>query len=660
MYQGSSILFKTLVRLTDEGQSLHGNSFAKGLCARCKIFSNHVNATDPKVSESEMEASFSQNIEAHIMVMIENPELNSEENVNEEASSRDFRLRDICVRGIRRYPALEDKKEGCDLYYGLSFSDADGNPLSSIFLGHNGVGKTSFYCALEKVGMGFSDTAIQRGYAGDQINFIRNLSAREEDMRIALRSESGTMECGAEKVTDSLAFPAYFCMERDIESISKGLSDLYVARQLGIMEYYILLKVLDRLLESRKGLLAEHEELVLKERHLSAEIWMIGRIHSLEGPEQLQYLNSLTFARDTLSDSGRSIKDKMTLLRHYVERVQEVLRLLLPAEDTSEEPHSRDELLAYMPPGADALAQMEIGEGTEEGVDALKEAEQNDYISKVLAVVNWLVELFRKSVIVKRSGTDVAVSRKYLNNKTEQRKTVEAAIRKLVEDNGLLSLGKDRISEIIRVYDELGKEYREILGRLAESGNKVMKSLFESFYDDDLKEVRFVLSGDSFLRLGVEVTAVRPDNREEVMKAEPRRFLNNFRFKLFCVAVKASMAFGCSVLYGMNFPFVMDDVFNSSDFPNRGKIKQFIMKLYEAYESVLDIPGGLQLIFFTQDDIIGESVASGIRRFGDEDRVKYSRIFSYTEAGDDEMKWFELPEGRKARVQYLEDVIYIR
>lgn len=103
--------------------------------------------------------------------------------------------------------------------------------------------------------------------------------------------------------------------------------------------------------------------------------------------------------------------------------------------------------------------------------------------------------------------------------------------------------------------------------------------------------------------------------RIEIFNA--KEYLNTFRIKLFTVAFKFALSCSVKAIYHENWPFVLDDVFDSSDFDNRIKLKDFIKKLVTYYNQTMrdastqEYP--LQLIFFTQDDIIGDSVFHGLK-----------------------------------------------
>jgi tRNA(Ile)-lysidine synthase TilS/MesJ len=115
----------------------------------------------------------------------------------------------------------------------------------------------------------------------------------------------------------------------------------------------------------------------------------------------------------------------------------------------------------------------------------------------------------------------------------------------------------------------------------------------------------------------------------------PRLYFNTFRFKLYCVALKLCMAYCAKSLNRCNFPMVIDDVFDSSDFENRYRIRNFIENLVNQH-NLLDQAKAypLQFIFFTQDDLISEGVHRGIRTTMGDENVKYGRIFDYKDKKD--------------------------
>lgn len=136
----------------------------------------------------------------------------------------------------------------------------------------------------------------------------------------------------------------------------------------------------------------------------------------------------------------------------------------------------------------------------------------------------------------------------------------------------------------------------------------------------------------------------------------PRACLNTFRYKLFCVALKLAMCAAAKQIYGINFPLIIDDVFDASDFNSRLDICQFIQDMVDKHDVIVnrkEYP--LQLIFFTQDELIAQRVETGLRLAKGWDNVKFSRIYEYkemekdplveyVEAGDSTLKYLHIEE----------------
>jgi hypothetical protein len=131
-------------------------------------------------------------------------------------------------------------------------------------------------------------------------------------------------------------------------------------------------------------------------------------------------------------------------------------------------------------------------------------------------------------------------------------------------------------------------------------------------------------------------------------RISPRKFLNTFRFKLYCVALKVCLAYCAKTLNRCNFPMVIDDVFDSSDFEQRNSIHQFIEDLVNQHSELVDAAHfPLQIIFFSQDDLVSEGVYRGIKNSLGAENVKYDRIFDYADAKEN--------EGEKVHVLTVKD-----
>lgn len=141
--------------------------------------------------------------------------------------------------------------------------------------------------------------------------------------------------------------------------------------------------------------------------------------------------------------------------------------------------------------------------------------------------------------------------------------------------------------------------------------------------------------------------------KEDNTKIEPRDYFNNFRFKLYLISLRIAIAFQVMRTRHISFPLMFDDVFDSSDFTNRVKTNEFIKKIFDLYKKLKINDNSLQIIFFTQDEVIAESVYEGIMSSAENPCQKpnamFVRLFSaFPESeimGDDDIRienedWF--------------------
>jgi hypothetical protein len=139
---------------------------------------------------------------------------------------------------------------------------------------------------------------------------------------------------------------------------------------------------------------------------------------------------------------------------------------------------------------------------------------------------------------------------------------------------------------------------------------------------------------------------------------QPRIYFNTFRFKVYCVVLKIALACCAKILNHINYPIVIDDVFDSIDFSNRYNIHTFIRRIVEKHNKVVpDIP--LQIIFLTQDSLVGENIFRGISKALCP--VKYSRLYEFTHSKETDKHTIQVssPDMRNVTYIQLEDPILI-
>lgn len=119
----------------------------------------------------------------------------------------------------------------------------------------------------------------------------------------------------------------------------------------------------------------------------------------------------------------------------------------------------------------------------------------------------------------------------------------------------------------------------------------------------------------------------------------PRRYFNTFRFKLYVAALKVSLACCVKIIHKINFPTVLDDVFDASDFRHKLEIREFVKNIILNHNKVLSKSySSMQLLFMSQDDMIATNAYQGICDANDisfnsnkRTLAKFCRLYPYIE-----------------------------
>lgn len=137
-----------------------------------------------------------------------------------------------------------------------------------------------------------------------------------------------------------------------------------------------------------------------------------------------------------------------------------------------------------------------------------------------------------------------------------------------------------------------------------------------------------------------------------------RRYFNTFRFKLFVTAFKIALACCVKQLEHINFPIVIDDVFDASDFMNKREIKDFIRKLILRHQQLSEMENNpLQLIFFTQDDVVGKSLYDALSGSTSQEGARYYRLFRCEEVDENDIISFDDNGTRKNFYKIFDSIL---
>lgn len=171
-----------------------------------------------------------------------------------------------------------------------------------------------------------------------------------------------------------------------------------------------------------------------------------------------------------------------------------------------------------------------------------------------------------------------------------------------------------KIEQIVELKKKLEKGIKEIRIEILPEAQEILSTLLSDFLKDEIElgyNLEITEESDNIKKNRIFNGSLKKKGHE-TSNISPREYFNNFRFKLYLISLKVAMAFYIMQKRKIAFPLVFDDVFDSSDFQNRLNTKKFIQKIFTTYGQLNINSAPLQLIFFTQDEVIAESIYEGI------------------------------------------------
>lgn len=236
--------------------------------------------------------------------------------------------------------------------------------------------------------------------------------------------------------------------------------------------------------------------------------------------------------------------------------------------------------------------------------------------------------------IDKQFGFDVLIkSIAFLNNAIDEVKKHISLIE--------LSYGNSKNKETIKLKDkcaDLRNSIYFVLERLKSHLTKELRRNQIAALKDAEETIRIILK--DYLDDGVELSTREIENPDTHTKEtlingklkldgkeiEPKIYFNNFRFKLYVIVLRAAISLHRMKIFGLKFPLVFDDVFDSSDFVNRTQARVFIESLINRYRATISSGTPLQIIFFTQDEVVANALYKGIAHKSENGNVKLLRL----------------------------------
>lgn len=589
---------------------------------------------------------------------------------------RDLRFRHLTLCNIKRFPGEINEKS-----FGISFEKGN-NPVHSVFLGSNGVGKTSLYAAIEYAGMRKMNTAIVRGYDRfighatdktgqaevDQSEYLLRPKINVNESSIGLYCNYGSFLLEGKQIIkpadEKLVCEAFFCSAYDVEWLERcqDFTSFFIS-QTGLSDYYYCLQTLYYLYRyvtefdnadsnSVDGLDLERMEAIARLRFGIS----LGAIHvNPDGFAYTVYLDDIySFDNSTkpASELISLLEEACLKLRDEVESLPNTSWFIFPIKneygniiktlyaikgnlqkgktDTFREKRQLiKEFNSFR-----AELQKSIA-GIHTAIENSESSENKRILNE--SIMSELLNIRKQKDIVaaetfKNNSLGSHNRAHFINDLTSLIEYLEARLKVLVQakEKKINDTVENLLSDSFALdNDKIGINisFNSFKNRNPISKEQTKKQFEEEFILNDVHR---------FINFDVKILSSRGDLKSETrIEVNPRSYLNTFRYKLFCVALKLALLCISKEAYNLNFPFVIDDVFDSSDFDSRLRLNDFMKDMFEMHNALLpDDKYALQLIFFTQDDLIANQVYKGLIGKTEKNKVKFSQIFDYHECDD--------------------------
>lgn len=577
---------------------------------------------------------------------------------NNEDSKVDESHKEILIKGIKKIPILGH-------HLRLNFSDKDGNPVSNVIMGVNGVGKTSFYGALESFGMGSMKTAALHG--ADSKDYIKNIFTSSPQISAVLQTKGHKHRLDVIR-PETHCVPAFFISEwdiRELESTSR-LGD-FIFKQLGVDNFYDLIRVLRESISLLDQELLSLEALHIKAQEIEDDItaikyYLLYLFHPQSSGieeninEDLPRLPDLIIDRNLIDDATDRVNDIFSIIDHDIEYNNLINSEEFPDLSSRQLKDVLDRLAELIERCRNSIFFKPFND-TQKTID-----KYNDLITQIN-----LSRIKLKGNIGRLTEQNIITPPRLLSELSEKQgeyiklegeinqDLVYSVISSLSPTTGpqdFINKIKDLLSEIVEVLQE---EFDKIINKwLDEIIRPAVETLLTEFLEEEHEEIlikydampvspegdrRNIVAGNNkeiIVELHVPISDAQSQSVRKAITS-PREYFNTFRFKMFVVSLKIALAYCAKQIYHINWPIVIDDVFNSSDFNNRTHLGGYIAKILSAYEVLPEIKDmEFQLIFFTQDEVIGNSLFRGLKEEGK--KAKLMRLHDYRCVSKDEVK----------------------
>ena len=602
-----------------------------------------------------------------LVINISNPHEVKPINIDSDDIFRDKRIVRASMHGIRGIPYIKDNE-----YYGINLM-ADEVPVSAIIMGSNGTGKTSLYCGLEIAGMNNSNCARLRGYVNrdEQLNFLTTVGQGIDKLRAVLNfTDDSISDYIVDSDNNAYNTPfdeACFCSDFDIHYLEKcsyqsseNSYDGFIHLQLGLQQFKTTIdnlkafrikfaakskEVTENFNEARNNLLnTEASDIIIK---------LIDKKKSAPYIDRLKEVFCTSIHSDLDSFMESILIDKKANRFNYRNIIYQIsTELSLLCNIYNENGTRSIRLYKHLNPFSQQTIIDTIKENirlfpciyryaiytvkrvqNSSGAGAGNIIKDNRYVFDLLRLYRLRIkELISEYINKKDDGQELTSfkdrlislnvhSTLYLKEKGYIELPIpnDIATETIEGANSLIDyLNKTLLDYHYKIYKILAQVIPAIMnGTFIKGDDKIEISYGQTKCFNGESNVPLFTSISTFELAIIKDIGKDRDGNPTFERVEPRKYLNTFRHKLFSFALKLALACCSMKLNNCVMPIIVDDMFDASDFSNRSAVSKVMENLIKAFNEVMKADVGkdcFQIIFFTQDELIGEKLYQGITR----------------------------------------------
>lgn len=583
----------------------------------------------------------------------------------DRGNHKDFRIQSLSLRGFRKYPYKEN------FTYNIDFCKSDKQDVCSCYLiGNNGTGKTSIFSALQEI-CSDSVTAAEIRDIGKKL-YMPHAGVNINNIDATISTMDGSIDF--QNPETSLMYNyrkflrPFFCSEYDITVMAKT-KDIteYIIQQTGYKKSYDLIQLLDQI----------YTECVDNAKVISDRLNKNGESNKIL-PQDYAMLktlmndsfNSLVLLKLTQNNEGRAkdLHHLANLMRNDIrykkirptskniasdlDKLSEELSSIIAKIEKERQkmtsldvcpPYLNEQYSSFINHCGEIIKTIHNWFNMEEArvTDRREQFMLIEELTNSLSESNLRIIRFLYAYILDELANSISKkhsTQEYIQYLFSEIKkwtdSVETKNPRLTEEKKLemIESNKDSLKQCI---DELRTLFHLCVHKALDNAGVFCRQILEEFN----------MEGENLkIEFDKEKTQLRIEYEIEKKRLEPALLLNSFRFRLYTLCVKASMAFSVMQIMNLSFPLVFDDVFYSSDFVNREKVNEFFEKIFSIYhEQFTDEALPLQILFFTHDEIVLESAIKGTLASHHNDVYKYGRIFNYQELESEKDEYGKCP-----------------